>query len=536
MDSLDGSAELQFAGKNVNGYGVFANCPNLATVILGNTVKAISSELFSQCGGLRSVTFSDSLRIIGDYTFGNCISLEKLMIPGSVTGIGDGAFANSGLKRITFFGDAPEFGTEENGGSVFAGVTAVAYYREDNETWTSGVMQSYGGEATWIPYSDAFEVHAENDLPWILSGKSLQLTTYHVAYDQAVDVDWEISEGSSFATVNADGLVTAKTVAKTETIAVTATARGTGAKTTITRKILPTNVTLDILVGGEIVAETLNVDVNSAEPVTLTAALAGEKIDVTWESGDSTIATIKNGVVSPQNPGTVTITAKDVSYGISGSVKLNVFYLDPAKTLTASVDAPSIGLQQGQRAQMTVFGSAKLAANLLTFTSSDVAMAIVDEYGIITGGSKTGTVKITAAIQNDPMKRSVTVSIPIITAQTKTLTLDPGELLLDKADLTTKESRTFIIAPTAESEFGSPTLTSTSLKWTSSNTGLATVKANSNGSATVTIAENKDGTVPKILTVLLVKPISNLGHGIVQGVTSNGQDRNGGDAANMSTV
>ena len=36
--------------------------------------------------------------------------------------------------------------------------------------------------------------------------------------------------------------------------------------------------------------------------------------------------------------------------------------------------------------------------------------------------------------------------------------------------------------------------------------------------------------------MLLVKPISNLGHGIVQEVTSHGQDRNGGDAANMSTV
>lgn len=42
--------------------------------------------------------------------------------------------------------------------------------------------------------------------------------------------------------------------------------------------------------------------------------------------------------------------------------------------------------------------------------------------------------------------------------------------------------------------------------------------------------------IPKILTVLLVKPISNLGHGIVQGVTSHGQDRDGRDAANMSTV
>ena len=35
-------------------------------------------------------------------------------------------------------------------------VTATAYYPEGNPTWTSDVLQNYGGKLTWVSYESEF--------------------------------------------------------------------------------------------------------------------------------------------------------------------------------------------------------------------------------------------------------------------------------------------------------------------------------------------------------------------------------------------
>ena len=166
------------------GYAAFADCTNLTSVDIGNSVTTIGGQAFLFCESLTSVTIPDSVTTIGELAFEYCYSLTSVTIPDSVTTIGErvfyycenltsvtipdsvttiGLMAFEGcfsLTEIIFQGDAPSMDAD-----CFGYVTATAYYPADNETWTSDVMQNYGGNITWEEVS---EEHFEN-LTWVLT-------------------------------------------------------------------------------------------------------------------------------------------------------------------------------------------------------------------------------------------------------------------------------------------------------------------------------------------------------------------------------
>ena len=85
---------------------------------------------------------------LGVYLFYGMNKAELIRIMDGVTSIGRSCFSGCrALKKILFFGAAPSFG--EN---CFNNVTATAYYMPVSSTqssWTSDVMQNYGGTITW---------------------------------------------------------------------------------------------------------------------------------------------------------------------------------------------------------------------------------------------------------------------------------------------------------------------------------------------------------------------------------------------------
>lgn len=131
-----------YNAKEVNytsSLAIFYNCPNITSVIIGDSVKTlpgyfmwgntnltelqipnnveqIGSCAFRDCVGLSSISLSNNLRIIGDYAFYDCTGLFEIVIPDSVRMIGANAFAkDSNLYSLTI------------GRSIeFFGVTAFA--------------------------------------------------------------------------------------------------------------------------------------------------------------------------------------------------------------------------------------------------------------------------------------------------------------------------------------------------------------------------------------------------------------------------
>ena len=94
---------------------------------------------------ISQVSLPEGLTSLGDYAFNSCRHLKEVVIPESVTEIGKDAFSYcAGLEKIKFHGNAPDIAEDS-----FYDVEATAYYPAGNTTWTSEVMQDYGGDLTW---------------------------------------------------------------------------------------------------------------------------------------------------------------------------------------------------------------------------------------------------------------------------------------------------------------------------------------------------------------------------------------------------
>lgn len=131
------------------GEWAFANNLGLTAVILPESLRTIGWIAFSYTG-LTEVTIPDNVTKIGSSAFASCPALQKVTFGKSVSSIGDWAFTCQMLKEIVFTGSAPLFGED-----VFQSATAEAYYPAGDNTWTSDVLQNYGGTVTWIPDATA---------------------------------------------------------------------------------------------------------------------------------------------------------------------------------------------------------------------------------------------------------------------------------------------------------------------------------------------------------------------------------------------
>lgn len=159
----------------------FSYCYSMTGVIIPDSVSSIGRYAFTNCGSLTNVAIPDSVTTISDGVFNFCGKLNVVTIPSSVTSIGSSAFCDcTRLTSITFEGDAPTFGSD-----VFYNVTATAYYPAGNTTWTSSVMQNYGGTITWVAYDP---VKASEGLEYTLSDDG----TYYIVIGIGTCTDTEL--------------------------------------------------------------------------------------------------------------------------------------------------------------------------------------------------------------------------------------------------------------------------------------------------------------------------------------------------------
>lgn len=182
-------------------------------------VERILESAFYGCEYLKNFNLPDSMTSIGEWAFEGCISLTEIVIPASVTIVGDYAFVYcKNLSKVKFLGDAPSFGYygDSTFGDFFTEfVVADIYYPAGNTTWTKNVMQSCGGQLTWIPYYEILQ-GADSVLK---AGQALSLTIRASgAFEkfESVSVDgttvptssYTVSEGSAIVTFQADYLKT----------------------------------------------------------------------------------------------------------------------------------------------------------------------------------------------------------------------------------------------------------------------------------------------------------------------------------------
>lgn len=139
---------------------MFNGCCALSEIKLPDSITKISENAFNGCSNLSTIKIPDNVSIIADSAFSFCNNLNNIIIPENVTSLGRSAFRQCyNLRKIHFLGDAPIIDDDS-----FASVMAEVYYPVNNETWTTDVMQDYGGTITWLPYGDEHTHNYVDDL------------------------------------------------------------------------------------------------------------------------------------------------------------------------------------------------------------------------------------------------------------------------------------------------------------------------------------------------------------------------------------
>lgn len=127
--------------------------------------------------------------------------------------------------------------------------------------------------------------------------------------------------------------------------------------------------------------------INKGSSVTLTAQTTGSFNDVIWTSSDTSVAYVKDGVVSGISAGTAIITAKDKEGDVKATCKITVNNVASSSRISLSNKTGNLTVGK------TLYVSA-VSTSALTWSSSDNSIAMVDN-GFITAVSE-GTAVITA--------------------------------------------------------------------------------------------------------------------------------------------
>lgn len=263
------------------------------------------------------------------------------------------------------------------------------------------------------------------------------------------------SSNESIATVDQNGVVTAKAKG---TVKITAEAAdGMGAKNSyqLTINQLVTSVALDntsiSLVAGN----------SQSLQTTILPSNANDR-SVTWKSSNTKVATVTNGRVTAVAPGTATITCTTAD-GTNLSASCTVTVQQLATSVKLNTEKKTIVKGKTYTLKATVEPTST-SDKTVTWTSSNESVATVSSSGVVKAvGAGTATITCTAA-DGSGVKATCTITTKIKVKKIK----------LNKKKVTMKKGETFTLTATIK-----PTdATNKNVKWTSSNKKVATVDKN----------------------------------------------------------
>ena len=422
------------------GSAAFYDCTGLKSVTIPSSVKEIGIDAFSGCTGLKSVTISNGVTNIESWAFYGCTGLKSVTIPSSVAEICGSAFGyyydNNSVqrKKVNGFTIYGKKGTEaeryaNDNGFIFKEEVLPTGVKLNQSTLTLGKGESYSLISTVMPAN---------------------------ANDKTCT--WSTSN-SSAATVSNTGKVTAKAVG-TATITVK-TVNGKTATCKVTVKPAPTSVKINptALTLGK--GESYTISESTSKGSYANGA------NLKWTSTNTRVATVQKGngnkaVIKAVGTGTANI--KITLYnGKTATCKVTV---KPAPTsVKINPTALTLGKDESYTiSESTSKGSYANGANL-KWTSTNTRVATVqkgkgNKAVIKAVGIGTANIKIT--LFNG---KTATCKVTVKPAPTS-VKINPTALTLGKGESYT------ISESTSKGSYAN----GANLKWTSTNTRVATVQ------------------------------------------------------------
>ena len=431
------------------GSAAFYDCTGLKSVTIPSSVKEIGIDAFSGCTGLKSVTISNGVTNIESWAFYGCTGLKSVTIPSSVAEICGSAFGyyydNNSVqrKKVNGFTIYGKKGTEaeryaNDNGFIFKEEVLPTEVKLNQSTLTLGRGESYSLISTVLPAN---------------------------ANDKTCT--WSTSN-SSAATVSNTGKVTAKAVG-TATITVK-TVNGKTATCKVTVKPAPTSVKINptALTLGK--GESYTVSESTSKGSYANGA------NLKWTSTNTRVATVQKGkgnkaVIKAVGTGTANIKIT-LFNGKTATCKVTV---KPAP-ISVKINPTALTLGKGESytvSESTSKGSYANGANL-KWTSTNTRVATVqkgkgNKAVIKAVGTGTANIKITL-FNGKTATCKVTVKPAPISVK-----INPTALTLGKGEsYTVSES-------TSKGSYAN----GANLKWTSTNTRVATVQKGKGNKAVI---------------------------------------------------
>ncbi len=335
--------------------------------------------------------------------------------------------------------------------------------------------------------SEIFTFKIEN-----VDGLSIDKTAVSLEVGKTATVN--ITSGSgNYTVISSDTNKVTATTNKNEVITLTAKGEGTATVTvkdnktgqTKAIKVIVSNKTPDLLVDKTAVS----LEVGKTATVNITAGSGN--YTVTGSDTNKVTATNKNAVITltAKGEGTATVTVKDNKTGQTKEIKVTV----SDKTPDLLVDKTAVSLEVVKTATVTITAG----SGNYTVTSSDAnKVTATNKNGVITltakgEGIATVTVKDNKTEQTKAIKVTVSAKTP--------------NLLIDKTAVSLEVGKTATVNITAGS--GNYTVTSSDTnKVTSTNkNAVITLTAKGEGTATVTVKDNKTGQTKSIKVTVSTK-------------------------------
>lgn len=383
----------------VIGENAFAFCYALNSVNIPNSITSIKRSVFSGCSGLTSITIPESVTSIEASAFSGCSGLTSITIPASVTTIGTSAFSDcTSINAITVHALVPP--------QLKAVLNTSCFADNVYETATVGVpddkVDDYMADTEWSKFLILMGVSEINPTDVKMENTEINLmesekTTLKATVfpENAVDkiLTWH-SSNPSVASVDNEGMVTA--LMKGTAIISATTYNGINA----TCEVTVDAKTIDI---ERLTLNVLEAEILEGETVQLTAVVEPENATdktVTWSSSDNTIATVNaNGLVTGIYPGKVTIAATTAN-GLTATCDVTILSKVTASGVTLNID--EVEIFEGETLQLAATIEPENAIDYtITWSSSDVDIAVVDSDGLVTGIG-VGTAIIRVSISEAP--------------------------------------------------------------------------------------------------------------------------------------
>lgn len=247
---------------------------------------------------------------------------------------------------------------------------------------------------------------------------------------------------------------------------------------------------------SEIMISKTSLNIHKGRTQQLTVTDSGTVIaptQITWESSNKSVATIKDGVITAVDEGETIITAV---YG-NAELTCRVTVTLP----TPKINKPTVTLNKGTTQQLTIFvDGIELDKNIddygnkVTWRSNNLSVATVED-GLVTAVGA-GEAVITASYVGVEVACTVTVKIPLesISLNEEQIALRrPDTVVEDTTGLSEEEKRGNTATASLQVSFDPiDTTADKAIAWTSSDTKIATVKADpADSSKAVITAVNK---------------------------------------------